>query len=245
MQACSSVAERCFNTAEVGGSIPSAPRPSRRRRTPPSAVPGLGAGLLLAILLAAMLGLAGCDTAPAAPGAANARAETADYVIGAGDHLGVFVYDNPQLSVTDLPVRPDGRISTPLVSDVTAAGLTPAQLSKALTEGLKRYVKDPIVTVMVHEFVGPFDRQIRVIGEAAEPQAIAYRDHMTLLDVMIQTKGLTRFAAGNRSVIVRAMPGHGSTELHVRLADLIKDGDISQNVEMQPGDTLIIPQTWF
>jgi polysaccharide export outer membrane protein len=98
---------------------------------------------------------------------------------------------------------------------------------------------------MVREFVGPFDRQIRVIGEAAEPQAIPYRQHMTVLDVLILAKGLTRFAAGNSSVIIRAVPGHGSTELHPRLADLIKEGDMSQNVEMQPGDTLIIPQTWF
>lgn len=236
MQACSSVAERCLYVAEVGGSIPSAPRTLCRPLRVSAA----------AWAAAALLALAGCGGPPAAaPPGPNAKSETANYVIGAGDRLGIFVYDNPQLSVTELPVRPDGRISTPLVSDVVAAGQTPAELSKTLTERLKKYVKEPIVTVMVREFVGPFDRQIRVIGEAAEPQAIPYRDHMTVLDVMIVTKGLTRFAAGNSAIIVRAVPGHGSTELRVHLADLIKDGDISQNVEMQPGDTLIIPQTWF
>lgn len=197
-------------------------------------------GLMLAI------GLTGCGAAPAAPNAAVAAAlETADYVIGPGDHIGVFVYDNPQLSITDIPVRPDGRVSTPLVSDVVAAGQTPAQLSKVFAERLAKYVKEPNVTVMVHDFIGPFDRQIRVIGEAADPQALAYREHMTVLDVMIMTKGLTRFAAGNSAVIVRNIPGHGAARVNVRLSDLIKDGDISQNVEMQPGDTLIIPQTWF
>ena len=194
----------------------------------------------------AVLIVAGChsDFASVTPGT-NSSPETAEYVIGPGDHLNVFVYDNPQLGVTDLPVRPDGRVSTPLVSDVPAAGKTPAELASALTERLKKYVKDPDVTVMVRDFIGPFDRQIRVIGEAADPQAIAYSEHMTVLDVMIRTKGLTRFAAGNKSVIIRTIPGRGTEQLRVRLSDLIKDGDISQNVEMQPGDTLIIPQTWF
>jgi polysaccharide export outer membrane protein len=191
--------------------------------------------------------LAGCGSTPAAPPVvtgAEAASETSEYVIGPGDRLSIFVYDNPQLSV-DLPVRPDGRISTPLVSEVVAAGQTPSQLAHSLTERLKAYVKDPVVTVMVRDFVGPFDRQIRVIGEAAEPQAIAYRQHMTLLDVMIVTKGLTRFAAGNRAVIVRTGPDGARTRINVHLSDLIKDGDISQNVGMLPGDTLIIPQAWF
>ena len=235
MQACSSVVERCLYTAGVGGSIPSAPRASRR----PSRCSTAG------FAAAALLALAGCGaTQPPPPPPVDTAAETAEYVIGAGDRLGIFVYDNPQLSA-ELPVRPDGRISVPLVPDVTAAGRTPTELSKILAEQLKKYVRDPNVTVMVREFVGPFDRQVKVIGEAADPQAIPYRSHLTLLDVMIQTKGLTRFAAGNSAMIVRSVPGHGQTQLHVRLSDLIKDGDISQNVEMQPGDTLIIPQSWF
>ena len=198
------------------------------------------------IIVLALLGplLTACS-ASAPPAADAPPVPSATYVIGPGDTLSVFVYQAPDLSVTALPVRPDGRISVPLVPDIIAAGKTPTQLGDDIAKKLEKYVKDPSVTIIVRSFVGPFDRQIRVIGEAAEPQAIAYRDHMTLLDVMIQTKGLTRFAAGNRSVIVRAMPGHGSTELHVHLADLIKDGDISQNVEMQPGDTLIIPESWF
>jgi polysaccharide export outer membrane protein len=186
------------------------------------------------------------NSAPVPEGDASARArETAEYVIGPGDKLNIFVYENPQLSVNDLPVRPDGRISIPLVPDVVAAGQTPASLGRILAERLAKYEKDANVTVMVREFVGPFDRQIRVIGEATDPQAIAYREHMTVLDVMIQTKGLTRFAAGNRSVIVRIVNGGAPSRIDVRLSDLIKDGDLSQNVEMQPGDTLIIPQTWF
>jgi len=168
-----------------------------------------------------------------------------DYVIGPGDTLSIFVYENPQLSVGSLPVRPDGRISTPLVPDVMAAGLTPTQLAQVLTERLSKYEKSPVVTVMVMGFIGPTDRQIRVIGEAADPQAIPYHDNMTLLDVMIRTKGLTRFAAGNRAVILRKVPGGTPERINVHLADLLNDGDLSQNVKMQPGDTLIIPQTWF
>ena len=180
----------------------------------------------------------------APPKAAPTDAASPDtYVIGPGDDLNVFVYDAPQLSM-EVPVRPDGRISTPLVPEMPAAGKTPGQLAKDLTERLKEYVKDPNVTVIVRSFVGPLDRQIRVIGEATEPQALPYREHMTVLDVMIMTKGLTRYAAGNRAVIVRRS-GDKEETIHVRLADLLDDGDIKQNVEMQPGDTLIIPQTWF
>jgi polysaccharide export outer membrane protein len=182
--------------------------------------------------------------AEAPPTAAPAAAANVDtYVIGPGDSLSVFVYDAPQLSM-EVPVRPDGRISTPLVPELAAAGKTPSQLAKDLTERLKEYVKDPNVTVIVRNFVGPLERQIRVIGEATEPQALPYRDHMTVLDVMIMTKGLTRYAAGNRAIIIRRN-GDKQDTIHVRLSDLMKDGDIGQNVEMQPGDTLIIPQTWF
>ena len=186
---------------------------------------------------------AGCGGAPPPP-PANPAAEAAPYVIGPGDTLSVFVYRAPELSEPNLPVRPDGRISVPLIEDVQAAGKTPTQLARELEGRLKHYVKDPTVTVIVRSFVGPFDRQVRVIGEATEPTALPYREHMTVLDVMIATRGLTRYAAGNSSVIVRGEPPH-QQRINVRLSDLIKDGDISQNVEMQPGDTLIIPQTWF
>jgi len=132
----------------------------------------------------------------------------------------------------------------PLIPDIAAAGKTPTELSKDIEEKLKKYVKEPNVSVIVSGFVGPLDRQIRVIGEATEPLALPYRDQMTVLDVMIQTKGLTRFAAGNSAIIVRMIDGHRQT-IKVRLNDLLKDGDINQNVPMYPGDTLIIPQSWF
>ena len=158
--------------------------------------------------------------------------------------MSIFVYEAPPLSVNELPVRPDGRISVPLVPDVMAAGKTPSELGADISEKLKKFVNNPNVTVMVRNFQGPADRLIRVIGEATDPQAIPFRENMSLLDVMIATKGLTKFAAGNRAVIVRR---EGATEkrIRVRLSDLIKDGDISQNVMMQPGDTLIIPQSFF
>jgi polysaccharide export outer membrane protein len=168
-----------------------------------------------------------------------------EYVIGAGDTLSVFVYHNPDLSEASVVVRPDGRISVPLIEDMSATGMTPTQLAREIENRLKKYVQDPSVTVIVRSFVGPLERQIRVIGEATDPISIPYRDRMTVLDVMIATRGLTRYAAGNRAVITRIGPDGKEQTIHVRLSDLIKDGDISQNVDMQPGDTLIIPQSWF
>ena len=176
---------------------------------------------------------------PAAPRQADG------YVIGAGDQLSVFVYRNPDLSEAGVAVRPDGRISTPLIDDILASGKTPTQLAREIEGRLKKFVQEPNVTVIVRGFIGPTDRQVRVLGEATEPVSIPYREHMTLLDVMIATKGLTKFAAGNRAKIVRVDRAGKSQEIRVRLADLIKDGDVSQNVEMMPGDTLIIPQSMF
>jgi polysaccharide export outer membrane protein len=193
------------------------------------------------------LGASGCATQTPSPASEppSAVADNAAYVVGPGDTLSVFVYRSPELSVPDLPVRPDGRISVPLIEDIVAAGKTPTQLAREIESRLKKYVKDPSVTVIVRGFVGPLDRQVKVIGEATEPVALPYRDHMTVLDVMIATKGLTKFAAGNSAIIVRREPGGKQAKIPVRLNDLVKDGDISQNVEMAPGDTLIIPQTWF
>ncbi len=187
----------------------------------------------------ALLGTATDETTP--PASAE---PTSSYVIGAGDQLGISVYRAPELSMPGIPVRPDGRISMPLIPDIVAAGKTPTQLGEELQERLKEYVQDPIVTVMVTGFVGPFERQVKVLGEATEPAAIPYRDRMTVLDVMIATRGLTRYAAGNSAVIVRRV-GTQQDTIRVRLNDLIKNGDICQNVEMRPGDTLIIPQSWF
>ena len=195
--------------------------------------------------LAAIL-LAGCSSTPSTPVtvATADRPASSTYLIGPGDHLQVFVYQSPTLSVGDLPVRPDGRLSLPLVPDLVAAGKTPTQLAADIASRLKEYVKDPNVSVIVRSFVGTFDRQIRVIGEATEPMALSYSDRMTVLDVMIAAKGLTRFASGNSAIIVRRT-GDKQETIKVRLSDLLKNGDISQNVDMQPGDTLIIPQTFF
>ncbi len=171
--------------------------------------------------------------------------QTDEYIIGSGDQLSVFVYRNPDLSEAGVAVRPDGRISVPLIEDIQAAGKSPTQLAREIEEKLKKYILEPNVTVIVRNFIGPPDRQVRVIGEATDPIAIPYRDNMTLLDVMIATKGLTKYAAGNRAVIVRIDGAGRQQAIRVRLSDLIKDGDISQNIPMMPGDTLIIPQSWF
>jgi polysaccharide biosynthesis/export protein len=168
-----------------------------------------------------------------------------EYVIGAGDSLSVFVWKNADLSEGGVGVRPDGKISVPLIDEIVASGKTPPQLAHEIEERLKKYVQDPLVSVIVRSFVGPANRQIRVIGEATDPEAIPYRDDMTVLDLMIATKGLTKYAAGNRAVIVRHGPDGKPHNIEVHLNDLIKNGDITQNVEMQPGDTLIIPQSWF
>jgi polysaccharide export outer membrane protein len=209
----------------------------------------------LVLLLAGLVPLAGCsgppkggtDVAPMRtdPGRPPDGAVSDEYIIGAGDQLSVFVYRNPDLSEGGVAVRPDGRISTPLIEDIVAAGKTPKTLARELEQKLAKFIQDPNVTVIVRSFIGPPDRQVRVIGEATDPVAIPYRDHMTLLDVMIATKGLTKYASGNRAVIVRVDPDGKRRSINVKLSDLIKDGDISQNIEMTPGDTLIIPQSWF
>ncbi len=199
-----------------------------------------GAALVIAAALSA------CSARPSAPppDLAAAPPEVApNYLIGPGDTLGIFVYRAPELSV-DLPVRPDGRISMPLIPDIQAAGLAPTELASAIQERLKEYLREPNVTVMVKGFVGPSNRLVRVIGEAAEPIAIPYREGMTLLDVLIASRGLTRYAAGNRAELVRREAG-GMRTISVRLSDLLRDGDMTQDVAMRPGDTLIIPQSWF
>jgi polysaccharide biosynthesis/export protein len=242
------MAERCRYLAEAGGSIPSAPTipdPVRARQRATGMRCGAEVLAVSACLTLALLGCGAPGSSAAVPAPKASAQPTSEYVIGPGDMLGIFVYRAPELSVAALPVRPDGRISVPLIPDVMAAGKTPTQLGNEIAHHLTEYVKDPIVSIMVQSFVGPFYRQIRVIGQATEPRAIAYRDHMTVLDVMIEAKGLARFAAGNRAVIVRHEPDGRERTIHVHLDDLLKDGDISQNVAMEPGDILIIPETWF
>ena len=177
------------------------------------------------------------------PASATERPATAPYRIGPGDTLRVFVWGNPGLS-DEVPVRPDGRISIPLLEDVEAADKTPTELGREIEQQLSAFVADPLVTVIVTDFVGPFTQQVRVVGEATEPQAIPYRDDMTMLDVMIEVGGLTEFAAGNRAKLVRTADGQ-EEQYRVRLDDLVRDGDISANVAMRPGDVVIIPETFF
>ncbi len=168
---------------------------------------------------------------------------TAEYLIGPGDVLSIFVWRNPELTV-ELPVRPDGRISLPLVEDLVAIGKTPAALAKEIEQKLKKYVETPIVTVMARAFTGPFTQQVRVIGEAVLPKALPYRANMTVLDAMIEVGGLNKYAAGNRATLVRLV--NSSREVYsVHLDSLIKEGKIDDNVALLPGDILIIPQRYF
>jgi polysaccharide export outer membrane protein len=153
------------------------------------------------------------------------------------------VWRNPELSLT-VPVRPDGRISIPLVQDVYALGKTPMELGSEVQEKLKQFITDPQVTIIVQTFLGPFPQQVRVIGEAEKPLAVPYRANMTLLDLMIQVGGLTKFAAGDRSVIIRTINGEEHS-YPVHLGSLINDGKIEYNAPVEPGDILIIPQTYF
>ena len=185
--------------------------------------------------------LAGCATKyPPAP----VDAETAgyNYRIGPLDAVNVIVWRNPELSMS-IPVRPDGKITTPLIDDVQALGKTPTELERDLEKALAKYIRDPVVTIVVTTFVGPASEQIRVIGEATKPQILPYRQQMTLLDVMIAVGGLTDFADGNAATVFRV--ADGGKQYSVRLKDLVRRGDITANVEMKPGDILIIPQSWF
>ena len=166
-----------------------------------------------------------------------------DYIIGPGDSLQVFVWGHQDLS-TVVQVRPDGEISTPLVEDMQAAGLAPTELARAIEVALAEYVRTPTVTVIVQEFVGEYGRQIRVVGQAAEPQALNFREGMTLLDVMIEVGGLSEVAAGNRAKIVRRQGGEENV-MNVRLKDLLNKGKLDENVKMMPGDVLIIPESVF
>lgn len=200
------------------------------------------------VLLSALLACVGCARSPAPLDAAAGSPEVTapDYLIGAGDTLNIFVFRAPELSANELTVRPDGRLSLPLVPDIQASGRTPSQLAGDIQERLTRYVIEPMVTVMVKSFVGQPNQQIRVIGEAAQPMSVPYREGMSVLDVMIEAKGLTRYAAGNRAEIIRRGPGGQPQEkIRVRLADLLRDGDVSQDVPLRPGDTLVIPSSWF
>ncbi len=201
---------------------------------------------LLGVTLAAILVLAGCsglDTLPSASLAGDQAGEPRDYRIGSDDQLRIFVWRNPELSNT-VSVRPDGKISVPLIEDMRATGKTPTELARDLEKAMARYVQKPIVTVIVSGFVGAFADRIRVVGEAARPQALPYRSTMTLLDVMIAVGGITTFAAGNRATITRVTDSKQTT-YRLRLDDLLRDGDMSANVKILPGDVIVVPEAWF
>lgn len=200
---------------------------------------GIGALLALLSLLAAC---GGGNELPSSFGGGTPTVAPL-YRIGPNDALQIFVWRNPDLT-TGVTVRPDGRITVPLIDDLEASGKTPTELARDIESALANFVQDPLVTVIMTGFVGTFEQQVRVVGAATNPQAIPFRANMTLLDVMISVGGLTETAAGNRATLVRVVDGE-QREFRVRLDSLIKRGDISANVAMLPGDIVIIPETFL
>jgi polysaccharide biosynthesis/export protein len=197
--------------------------------------------LTMGVLACAVAGLTGCATTypPAPPMASTSEY---NYLVGAGDTINIVVWRNPELSMS-VPVRPDGKITTPLVEDLPAAGRDATTLARDIEKALAKYIRDPVVTVIVTTFVGPYSEQIRVVGEAAKPQTLSYKRQMSVLDVMIAVGGMTDFADGNQATLLRT--SEGNKQYSIRLRDLLKRGDVSANVEVKPGDVLIIPQSWF
>ncbi len=180
--------------------------------------------------------------AAAAAAATAAKAPNSDYIIGPGDTLQVFVWRNPELSVT-VPVKPDGKISTPLVEDMVAVGKSSPQLARDMEAVLSEYVRSPKVNIIVTTAASAFSL-VKVVGQVAHPQALPYREGMTVLDAVLEVGGLGQFASGNRSRIVRMVNGK-ETVIHVKLADLVNSGDVHENVPLKPGDVLVVPQSLF
>jgi polysaccharide export outer membrane protein len=206
------------------------------------AASGLRAGRWLLLCVTVSV-LSACWTMSSHPPAPRAvEAPNLRYKIGPLDTLNIIVWRNPELSAT-VTVRPDGYVSTALVEDIEATGHDPAEVARAIEKAISKYVRDPVVTVIVSNFQGTYADQIRIVGEATRPQAVQYRKNMTVLDVMIQVGGITDFADGNAAVLVRGQ--EGGNQYNVRLKDLLKRGDISANVVVMPGDIIIVPQSWF
>jgi polysaccharide export outer membrane protein len=202
--------------------------------------------LLITLAAAALIGACASDRPSyeaSEISGTSAASESSEYVIGPGDSLQIFVWDHADLS-TSVQVRPDGRISTPLVEDLQAAGRTSTELARDIEVVLNEYVRTPVVTVIMQGFVGEGAQQIRIVGQAVRPMALQYKQGMTILDVMIQVGGLSEFASGNKAKVIRKT-ADGEIEIRVKLDDLLNDGDIKQNMEMMPGDVLIIPQSFF
>lgn len=205
--------------------------------------------LLLAALaassLSAFAGAKERNTLPPAAYVASKEQPGEEYVIGPLDQLNIFVWRNPELS-SKVQVRPDGRITTPLVNDMPAVGKTPAILAADMKKALGEYVKDPIVSVIVENFSGTYSQQVRVVGATEKPASIPYRANMTLLDAMISVGGLSQYAAGNKAKLVRYDRGTGkSQEYGLQISSLLKKGDSRANVRLEPGDVIIIPESMF
>ncbi len=205
-----------------------------------------------AAFLGVLLASAGAGAAPtqtttspaaAPPPAAGIGATAKNYVIGPGDVLDIFVWQNPDLSQKSVPVRPDGRISTPLIANIVAAGKTPVELAHDMDKALSAYIRSPRVTVIVSRAVGVLS-QIQVIGQVNRPESIPYHEGMTVLDAVLTAGGLTPYAAGNRAILERTVDGRVET-LHLKLSNLINKGDLSQNLALQPGDVLVVPESLF
>jgi len=207
------------------------------------------AGVVLAV--AAMAGCSSTPTYPPAPIQApppvtvQPRVSGWNYLLGPGDSVNVFVWRNPEVSGS-FPIRPDGKMTMNLIEDLQASGKTPTQLARDIEKALSKYIQEPIATVIVAGGIGPYNQQIRVLGEAAEPKSMGYREGMSLVDVMIAVGGLTDFADGNKAYISRIIKEDSTREqLGVRLEDLLRDGDSTANVEIRPGDVLVIPESLF
>ena len=197
------------------------------------------------------LALAGCASTggtelPPASYVALQEEPSEEYVIGPLDELTIHVWRNPELGAEKIQVRPDGRITTPLVTDMPAVGKTPAMLAEDMRLQLSRYIERPLVSVIVNSFAGTFSQQVRIIGATEKPAAIPYRANMTVLDAMIAVGGLSEFAAGNRSKLIRFDKQQGrQREYALRLGDLLRKGESDANVMLQPGDVIIIPESMF
>lgn len=199
-------------------------------------------------LFGLLLLLMGCESSNRLPEATTRTSLTTDvndykYLIGPGDSLTIFVWRNPEISGSFV-VRPDGKVTTALVEDIEVSGKTPTELARHIEEELSKYINSPRVTVSVGGFQGPLSEQVRVIGEATSPRAINYVEHMTLLDLMIAVGGLTEFADGDNAKLIRVIDGK-KRSFKIEIEELIKEGDITQNIDMLPGDIVIIPEAWY
>jgi polysaccharide export outer membrane protein len=197
---------------------------------------------VLALIASSGAVLAADVASPAVPPAAAAPKVDATYIIGPGDTLQIFVWRQPELSVS-VPVRPDGKVSTPLVEDIVAVGKTPSQLAREMEKVLSEYVRSPQVNVIVSQPISTYS-QVKIIGQVKSPQALPFREGITALDAVLAVGGLAPFAAGNRAKIVRTDNGK-SREMHIKLDDLINKGDMKQNILLQPGDVLVVPESRF